>query len=72
MYVSVAAPRTSLKGLQSIVTTLLHVEYKTEVLDPLPHLWAVANKDKLSNEKQLSKFSTFLQLEGPNRINRTK
>ena len=53
----VAAPRTSLTGLQSTVTTLPDTHYKTEVLDSLlsipTQLRAVANKDKLCNERQL-------------------
>ena len=39
--------------------------FKTEVLHSLlsipTHTWVVANKDKVSNERQLLEYSTFLQ-----------
>ena len=34
----------------------------------LTHTLAVANKDKLSNERQLSEYSMYLQLQYPNRL----
>ena len=51
-----AGPRTSVAGLQCTVTALPYANYETEVLDlqlpVLTHIWAVANKNKLSNERQ--------------------
>ena len=53
----VTAPRMSLAVLQSTMTTLSYADYKSEVLDLLlstpTHTLAVANKDKLSNKRQL-------------------
>ena len=50
-----AGPFTSLAGLQSTVTTLPYANKKTEVLSSLPsipiHIWAVASKYKLPNER---------------------
>ena len=51
----VAVPKTFLKGLLSTVTALPYANNKTEVPDsPLSvakHTWAIANEDKLSNER---------------------
>ena len=62
-------PRTSLTGLQSTVTALSDANYMTDVLDSavsIPtHLWAVANKDKLSNKILLSEYNMCLQLRRP-------
>ena len=53
-----AAPRTSLTGLQSTESALPFTHYKAEMRDSLlslpTHTLAVATKDKLSNETQLS------------------
>ena len=61
-----AALRASLAGLQSTMPALPFADNKTKVLISLlsiPTLpWAVANKDKLSNERQLSEISMCLQL----------
>ena len=66
----VAAPRTSMAGLQYTVTALPNTNVKKEMLDSLlskPSLtWAVASKDKLSNEIQLSDYSMSLLLGCPN------
>ena len=49
----VVALRTSPAGKQSTVIALPCTKYKTEVIDSLlsipTHMWAVANKGKLSN-----------------------
>ena len=56
--------------LQSTVTALPYANYKTEVLDSLlsvpTRMWAVANKDKMSNERRQSEYSMCLQLGCPN------
>ena len=63
LFFFVAAPRTTLAGLQSTVTALPFDDFETEVLDSLlslpthTHTWAVANKDQLSNVRQLLKYS---------------
>ena len=53
----VAAPITSLAGLQYIVIALPYANYNAEVLDSLlslpTHMWAMANKDKLSTERHV-------------------
>ena len=67
----VAAPCTSLAGLQSTETALPYADYKTEVLDSLlsipTQMWAVEINDKLPYERQLSDYSMCLQLGYPNR-----
>ena len=53
----VVALRASLAVLQFTLTALPYADHKTEVLDTLlsipTHTWAIANKGKLSNERQL-------------------
>ena len=66
-----AAPGTSPAELQSTVTALPYTDFKTEVLDSLlsipTHMRAVANKVKMSNERQLKEYSMGHQLGCPNR-----
>ena len=72
----VAVPRTNLAGLESTATALLYADYITKVLDSLlsipTHMWASANKDKLPNERQLTEYTTILQLGCPNRTSRSR
>ena len=67
--VFMAASRTRLA-----VTSLPYIYEKNEALDLLlsipTHTWAVANKDKLSNKRQLLEDSICLQLGCSNRTDR--
>ena len=72
----VAAPRTSLAGLQSTVNVFPCTAFKTEVLNSflsLPsQMWAVANKGKLFKTRQLKECIMCRQLGCPNRTNTDK